>query len=61
MARTENFGCATNLSSSAPSVELHQCLANHVAAISPFVEQLLRFIGLFMRRFGITKDTERWN
>jgi len=58
MARTENFGRATHISSSAPSVELHQCLASHVAAISPFVEKLMRFIGLFMRRFGTAKNTE---
>ena len=58
MTRTENFGRATNISSSAPCVELHQCLASHVAAISPFVEQLMQFIRLLMRRSGMAKNTE---
>jgi serine/threonine-protein kinase RsbW len=58
MAGTGDFGRATNISSSAPIVELHQCLASHVAAISPFVEQLIRFIRLFMRRYGMPKNTE---
>jgi serine/threonine-protein kinase RsbW len=58
MARTEDFGRATNISSSAPFVELRQCLASDVAAISPFVEQLMQFIRLFMRRFGMPKNTE---
>ena len=58
MVRTEKFGRATNISSSAPFVELHQYLASHVTAIAPFVERLMRFIRLFMGRFGIAKDTE---
>src|ERR1700722_788885 len=58
MARTQNVGRATNVSSSVPFVELHQSLASHVAAIAPFVKQLMRFIGLFMRRFGMAKNTE---
>jgi serine/threonine-protein kinase RsbW len=58
MARTEKFARATNISSSAPFVEIHQRLASHVAAISPFVEQLMRFIGLFMKRFGMARNTE---
>ena len=58
MARTEYFGRATNISSSAPFVELHQYMVTHVAAIAPFVDRLMRFIRLFMGRFGITKNTE---
>ena len=58
MARTENLGRATNISSSAPFVELHQYLASHVAAISPLVDLLMRFIRLFMSRFGISRNTE---
>jgi len=58
MARTEYFGRATNISSSAPFVELHQYLASHVAAIAPFVDQLMRFIRLFMGRFGIARKAE---
>jgi serine/threonine-protein kinase RsbW len=58
MARTENLGRETNIASSAPSVELHQYLASDVAAISPLVDQLMRFIRLFMPRFGISKDIE---
>jgi serine/threonine-protein kinase RsbW len=58
MARTEHFGRTTKISSSAPSVELHQYLASRVAAISPFVDQLMRFIRLFMRRFDMVKKAE---
>jgi serine/threonine-protein kinase RsbW len=57
MARTQNVRRTTNIASS-PFVELHQGLASHVAAIAPFVEQLMRFIELFMRRFGMDKNTE---
>lgn len=58
MARTENFGNSTNVSTSTPFVELHQYLASHAAAISPFVDQLMRFIRLFMGKFGISKNAE---
>src|SRR6266852_3889664 len=51
MAKTENIGGATNISSSAPFVELRQSLASRAAAISPFVDQLMQFIKLFMGKF----------
>lgn len=58
MATTENIGGATNIPSSAPSVELRQSLASRAANISPFVDQLMRFIKLFMFKLGIAKETE---
>jgi serine/threonine-protein kinase RsbW len=58
MATTGNIGSATNISSSAPVVELRQSLASRAADISPFVDQLMRFIKLFTLRLGIAKETE---
>jgi serine/threonine-protein kinase RsbW len=58
MSATQNIGCATNISRSAPFVELHQCLVSSVAAISPFVDRLMRFIRLFMEKFGAIKENE---
>jgi hypothetical protein len=58
MSATHNIECATNNSISAPFVELHQCLASSAVAISPFVDQLMRFIRLFMQKFCAVKENE---
>ena len=58
MAITRNSGRATNNTASVAFVELHQCFASRAAAISPLVDQLMRFIGLFMVRFGIGKEAK---
>jgi serine/threonine-protein kinase RsbW len=58
MATRRSFGRATNGSRPAPFVELHQSLASRAAAISPFVDQLMQFITLFMRKFTSAKDAE---
>src|SRR6266403_925043 len=58
MATTGNIRGATNISSSAPLVELRQSLASRAANISPFVDQLMRFIKLFMAKLGIARGTE---
>ena len=58
MTTTENIGGATNISSSAPFVELRQSLASRASAISPFVDQLMRFIELFMAKLGIAREAE---
>ena len=58
MSRTENVGCATNRSGAAPFVELHQCAASSATEIPPLVDRLMRFIKLFMERFGMAKDAE---
>jgi len=58
MAGIENIGPATNVSSSAPFVELHQSFASRAAAISPFVDQLMEFINLFMGEFEAAKVIE---
>jgi len=43
---------------SVPFVELRQSLPSHVAIISPFVDQLLRFIARFRTGDGDELDTE---
>ena len=58
MTTRQNIGGPTEFSSSAPSVELHQSLASRAAAISPFVDQLMRFISLFIRKFGVGEETK---
>jgi serine/threonine-protein kinase RsbW len=58
MATRESVERTTNNTDSTPFVELHQSLASRAAAISPFVDQLMRFIKLFMERFSMARDTE---
>jgi hypothetical protein len=58
MATTENTRRTNDNTHSAPFVELLQCFASRAPAISPFVDQLMRFVRLFLGRFGIAKDTE---
>jgi serine/threonine-protein kinase RsbW len=58
MTATHNVGHTTSNSISAPFVELHQSLASRVADIAPFVDQLMRFIQLFMEKIGISKEAE---
>ena len=58
MGAKQNIGRTTNSSISAPFVELHQALTSRAAAISPFLDQLMRFIRLFMGKFGATKKDE---
>jgi len=56
MAAPQNSGRANSHSTSAPFVELHQSLASRAADISPFVDQLMGFIKLFMSRLGMARD-----
>jgi serine/threonine-protein kinase RsbW len=58
MTLSQNSGRAISNSTSAPFVELRQSLASRAADISPFVDQLMRFIKLFMAKLGIPKETE---
>ena len=58
MALLQNSGRPTSNSTSAPFVELRQSLASRAADISPFVDQLMRFIKLFTLKLGIAKKTE---
>jgi serine/threonine-protein kinase RsbW len=51
------YQARTNISSSAPFVELDQSFASRIAAISPFVDQLMRFIRVFGGRFS-ANDSE---
>ena len=43
---------------SAPFVELHQAFPSRVAAIEPFIDQLMRFIRFFMGEHGMARATE---
>jgi serine/threonine-protein kinase RsbW len=54
----QNVWHVANIASSAPFVELRQSLASRTSAISPFVDQLMRFITLFIGGFGTAKETE---
>src|SRR5580700_10204811 len=58
MIETHDIERATSNSSSAPFVELHQAFPSSVAAISPFADQLMRFIKRFTLSFGAAKETE---
>src|SRR5258707_453982 len=55
---TEQTGHATNLSNSVPFVELAQSLACRTGSISTVVDQLMRFIKLFMGKVGADKGTD---
>ena len=58
MAATHDFARVTSNVNSAPFVELHQSLASRAAAISSFVDQLMRFIRFFMENGGTAKEAE---
>ncbi len=49
---------ATHNSTSAPFVELRQAFPSRLAVISPFVDQLLRFIRFFMGNGRMARATE---
>jgi len=58
MTTTNNVGRITSNSISAPFVELHQSLPSNAAAISSFVDQLMRFIRFFTEKGGTAKAAE---
>ena len=58
MTIQHNVGYTTSNSLSAPFVELHQSLPSRAAAISSFVDQLMRFIRCFMEKGGTAKEAE---
>ena len=58
MTATHNIGHTTSNSISSPFVELHRSFASRAADIAPFVDQLLRFIQLFMEKVGTSKEAE---
>ena len=57
MAFAEPVSLTSPAFRSVPFVELRQSLPSRISIISPFVDQLMRFIRLFMGRFGIAKDS----
>jgi serine/threonine-protein kinase RsbW len=59
MAQTQHPLTLTPRSSqSSPFVELQQCLASQVTAISPFLDQFMRFLKSFVNSFGEVRGTE---
>ena len=58
MAATQDYGRLRNNLNSAPFVELHQSLASRAAAISSYVDRLMRFIRFFTAKGGTAKEAE---
>lgn len=58
MTTRQNIQGATNVSSPAPFVELHQSFGSRAAAISPFVNQLMKFIRFFIGQFDTAQKAE---
>jgi serine/threonine-protein kinase RsbW len=58
MAQTHSLRIAPRTSQSSPFVELQQCLASRVTAISPFLDQFMRFLKSFVNSFGDVRGTE---
>jgi serine/threonine-protein kinase RsbW len=49
---------ATHNSGSAPFVELHKSFPSYIAPLSAFVDELMRFIRLFMGKVGTAREAE---
>src|SRR5246127_4246563 len=58
MAHTESLSLLPRTAHSTPFVELRQSLPSQVAIVSPFVDQLMRFILKFRRADGTEIDIE---
>jgi serine/threonine-protein kinase RsbW len=58
MAHTQSLSFLPRGGHSVPFVELRQSLSSKVAAISPFVDQLVRFVLYFRRADGSETDIE---
>jgi len=58
MTAIHNVVHTTSNSISAPFVELHRSFVSRAADIAPFVDQLMRFIQLFMEKVGTSKEAE---
>ena len=58
MATAENIRCAMNISTSPPFVELDQSFDSRTAAISPFADQLMRFIRVCSGRFDTASESD---
>src|SRR5207245_5650131 len=58
MAHTQSLSLLPRTAHSFPFIELRQSLSSKVAAISPFVEQLMRFILKFRSADGTESDIE---
>lgn len=58
MAQTKNLTLLPRGSHASPFVELRQALSSRVADISPFVDQLMRFVRLFIDKFRDVDGSE---
>jgi len=58
MAHTESLSLLPRTAHSTPFIELRQSLPSQVAIVSPFVDQLMRFILKFRRPDGTEIDIE---
>src|SRR5207245_3164734 len=58
MAHTQSLSPLPRNGHSIPYVELRQSLPSKVAAVSPFVEQLMRFVLYFRKADGSETDIE---
>jgi serine/threonine-protein kinase RsbW len=58
MAHTQSLSLLPRNGHSVPFVEMRQSLSSKVAAISPFVDQLMRFVLYFRRADGSEIDIE---
>jgi len=58
MAHTQSLSLLPRNAHSSPFIELRQSLPSKVAAISPFVDQLMRFISKFRSADGTEADIE---
>jgi serine/threonine-protein kinase RsbW len=58
MAHTQSLSLLPRTAHSTPFVELRQSLTSRVAAVSPFVDQLMRFILNFRKADGSEIDIE---
>ena len=58
MGTTQKIESTTDVSSSAPFVELHHSFASRAAAISPSVDRLMKFIRFFMGNYRTAQESE---
>ena len=58
MAEPHSSNILSCNSRQAPFVEWQHSLPSRVAAISPYVDQLMRFVKGFMNKFGAVKESE---
>jgi len=58
MNTTQRISHTTDISNSAPFVELHHSFSSRTTAISPSIERLMKFTRFFMGRCGTAEEDE---